>query len=111
MSSDVRVKICGLRTVAEIMAATEAGAAYIGFNFFPKSPRYVCPEQARDLAFDVPIGVAKVGLVVDADNAFLDRLTAIVPLDMLQLHGAETIERVAEIRARYGLPVIKVLGV
>jgi phosphoribosylanthranilate isomerase len=111
MSSDIRIKICGLRTAADVIAATDAGATYIGFNFFPKSPRYVNFDQARDLAIDVPIGVAKVGLVVNADDAMLDGLTDKVPLDMLQLHGAETPERVAEVRARYGLPVIKVLGV
>ncbi|SFR33786.1 phosphoribosylanthranilate isomerase [Yoonia tamlensis] len=111
MPSQVRVKICGLRTVADVMAASDAGAAYVGFNFFPKSPRYVSPEQARDLAIEVPVGIAKVGLVVNADDALLDRLAEIVPLDMLQLHGAETPERVAQIRARYGLPVIKVLGI
>ncbi len=111
MPSDIRIKICGLRTAADIVAATDAGATYIGFNFFPKSPRYVSFDQARDLAIDVPIGVAKVGLVVNADDALLDDLTEKVPLDMLQLHGSETPERVAEIRARYGLPVIKVLGI
>ncbi|MDO6589294.1 phosphoribosylanthranilate isomerase [Loktanella sp. D2R18] len=111
MTADIRIKICGLRTAADIVAATDAGATYIGFNFYPKSPRYVSFDQARDLAIDVPLGVAKVGLVVNADDALLDDLTEKVPLDMLQLHGSETPERVAEIRARYGLPVIKVLGV
>jgi phosphoribosylanthranilate isomerase len=111
MSSNIRIKICGLRTAADVVAATDAGATYIGFNFFPKSPRYVSLDQARDLAIDVPIGVAKVGLVVNADDAMLDALTDKVPLDMIQLHGSETSERVAEIRTRYGLPVIKVLGV
>ena len=111
MQSDIRVKICGLRTASDVTAAAKAGATYVGFNFFPKSPRYVSFEQARSLAVDVPVGVAKVGLVVDADDALLDALTASVPLDMLQLHGHETPERVAEIRARYGLPVMKVLGV
>ena len=111
MQSDIRVKICGLRTASDVTAAAKAGATYVGFNFFPKSPRYVSFDQARSLAVDVPVGVAKVGLVVDADDALLDALTASVPLDMLQLHGHETPERVAEIRARYGLPVMKVLGV
>lgn len=111
MTSDIRIKICGLRTADDIAAAAQAGATYIGFNFFPKSPRYVSFDQARALAVDVPVGVAKVGLVVDADAALLDDLTNRVPLDMLQLHGHETPERVAEIRARYGLPVMKVLGI
>ena len=111
MDSDIRIKICGLRTVADVLAAADAGATYVGFNFFPKSPRYVSFDEARDLAVEVPVGVAKVGLVVNADDALLDALTERVPLDMLQLHGSETPERVAEIRARYGLPVMKVLGI
>ncbi|MDU8942799.1 phosphoribosylanthranilate isomerase [Ovoidimarina sediminis] len=106
----IRVKICGLRTAEDVRAAVDAGAAYLGFNFFPKSPRFVTPEEARDLAVEVPPGIAKVALVVDAGDALLDRLTETVPLDMLQLHGSETPERVAEVRARYGLPVMKVVG-
>ena len=110
MSLPVAVKICGLRTDGDVAAAVAAGARYIGLNFFPRSPRYVTPEQARDLAIRAPVGVARVGLVVDADDALLDQLTEVVPLDMLQLHGAETPERVAALRARYGLPVMKVVG-
>ena len=107
----VRVKICGLTTRETLLAATGAGAAYVGFNFFHKSPRYAAPELARDLALDVPPGIAKVGLTVDADDATLDAITGEVPLDMLQLHGSEPPERVAEVRARYGLPVIKAVGI
>lgn len=111
MSPDIAVKICGLKEHEHIAVAADAGAAYIGFNFFPASPRYVSPERARDLAIETPMGVAKVGLVVDPDDALLDEITTLVPLDMIQLHGAESPERVAEIKARYGLPVIKVIGV
>lgn len=107
----VKVKICGLKDTVHIQAAAEAGAAYVGFVFFEKSPRYVTFEQAAKLALDVPVGVAKVALTVNADNAFLDGLTGAVPLDMLQLHGAETPERVAEVRSRYGLPVMKAIGI
>lgn len=107
----MRVKICGLKTAEDVVAVATAGAAYAGFNFFPKSPRYVSPSQARALALEAPVGLAKVALVVDADDALLDLLVATVPLDMLQLHGHETPDRVAEVRARYGLPVMKVLGV
>lgn len=106
-----RVKICGLKTPETIAAAAEAGAAYVGFNFFAPSPRSITPAVARDLAIDVPPGVAKVALVVDAEDTLLDELNSIVPLDMLQLHGRETAERVAEIRKTYGLPVMKVVGV
>ncbi|MEO9575491.1 MAG: phosphoribosylanthranilate isomerase [Tateyamaria sp.] len=109
--SDLSVKICGLSQAEHVAAAVEAGAKYIGFVFFPKSPRNVSLEQARTLALEVPPGVAKVALVVNADNAFLDNLTATVPLDMLQLHGSESPERVADIKARYGLPVMKAVGV
>lgn len=108
---DVRVKICGLRDADMIGAAANAGAAYIGLMFFAKSPRNVSLAQARELALNVPLGIAKVAVVVDADDTMLDDLVAQVPLDMLQLHGHETPARVAAIKARYGLPVMKVVGV
>ena len=111
MTGNTRVKICGLTTPETIAAAVDAGAGYIGFNFFPKSPRYLTIETARTLALDIPEGVAKVALTVDADDALLDQITARVPLDMLQLHGNETPERVSAVKARYGLPVMKALGV
>ncbi|WP_425073149.1 phosphoribosylanthranilate isomerase [Sagittula sp. S175] len=108
--SDVRVKICGLSRPEDVDAVAAAKAAYAGFVFFPKSPRNVSPEQAQALALQAPVGLAKVALVVNADDALLDRITASVPLDMLQLHGAETPERVSQVRARYGLPVMKAVG-
>ncbi|MBS0124569.1 phosphoribosylanthranilate isomerase [Thetidibacter halocola] len=108
---DVRVKICGLTRAEDVAAVAAAGAAYAGFVFFPKSPRNVTPEQARTLALLAPPGLAKVALVVDADDATLDAITRAVPLDMLQLHGHETPERVQAVRARYGLPVMKAVGV
>ncbi|QMU58552.1 MAG: phosphoribosylanthranilate isomerase [Boseongicola sp.] len=106
-----RVKICGLKTPESVAVAVDAGAAYVGFNFFAKSPRYVSFELARELALDVPVGVAKVSLTVNEDDTFLDALVDAVPIDILQLHGKETPQRVAEVRARYGLPVMKALGV
>jgi len=109
--NSIRVKICGLREAAHVAAAVEAGAAYLGFVFFPKSPRHLDVAAARALAAEVPAGVAKVALVVNADDATLDRITGEMPLDMLQLHGGESPERVAEIKARYGLPVMKAVGV
>ncbi|MGJ8612482.1 MAG: phosphoribosylanthranilate isomerase [Octadecabacter sp.] len=105
------VKICGLKDPATVAAAADAGARYLGFNFFPKSPRYVTPEQAAALMLDVPIGVAKVSLTVNADDATLDEIVKTTTTDMLQLHGSESPQRVAEVRARYGLPVIKALGI
>lgn len=107
----VRVKICGLRTADDIAAAVAAGAAYVGFVFFPKSPRNLSIAEAKTLAAEVPAGVAKVALVVNADDDLLDAITAEVPIDMLQLHGSESPERVSEVRARYGLPVMKAVGV
>jgi len=111
MTTPARVKICGLRDVAAMQSAVDAGATYVGLVFFPKSPRNVSIAQAALVAKAVPVGVAKVALVVDADDALLDSITAEVPLDVLQLHGSETPARVAAIRARYGLPVMKAVGV
>src|SRR6056297_577084 len=111
MTSDIRVKICGLSERRDVEAAVRAGAAYVGFVFFPKSPRNVSVAQAADLAVAVPPGVAKVALTVNADDAALDAIIDRVPLDMLQLHGAESPERVSDVRARYGLPVMKAVGV
>jgi phosphoribosylanthranilate isomerase len=102
--ADVRVKICGLRTAADMDAVVTAGAAYAGFVFFPKSPRHLTIDQARLLALAAPPGLAKVALTVNADDALLDNITGSVPIDMLQLHGSE-------VRARYGLPVMKAVGV
>lgn len=108
---NVRVKICGLGTPATVAAAIDAGAAYIGFVFVEKSPRHLEIATAAELAALVPAGICKVALTVDADDAMLDRILADVPIDMLQLHGRETPSRVAEIRARFGLPVMKAVGV
>lgn len=111
MADRTSVKICGLRTADEVTAVALSGATYCGFTFFEKSPRSVTLDEARDLALGAPVGLAKVALTVNADDAFLDALTAQVPLDMLQLHGAESPERVAEVKTRYGLPVMKAVGV
>lgn len=108
---ETRVKICGLTTPATVAAAAAAGAAYVGLNFFPTSPRYLSPDDARRLVLSAPDGLCKVALTVDADDATLDAIVDIVPIDMLQLHGHEAPARVAELRARYGLPVMKVIGV
>ncbi|WP_284165048.1 phosphoribosylanthranilate isomerase [Frigidibacter sp. SD6-1] len=108
---DTRVKICGLRELAHVAAAAEAGAAYVGFNFFARSPRSVTIADAAALALATPHGIAKVALTVNATDAELDAITSGVALDMLQLHGAESPERVSEVKARYGLPVMKVVGV
>lgn len=109
--SDIRIKICGLTESADIPAAILAGAGYLGFVFFPRSPRHLEIEDAAFLAGSVPTGICKVGLVVDADDAALDAVLGRVPLDMLQLHGRESPERVAVIKERFGLPVMKAVGI
>ena len=108
--ADIRVKICGLRTPADVTAVARAGAAYAGFVFFAKSPRNVTLPEARLAALAAPPGLAKVALTVDADDATLDAIVEAVPLDLLQLHGHESPDRVAQVRARYRLPVMKAIG-
>ena len=107
----VSVKVCGLTGDEGLAAAIDAGARYVGFVFFPKSPRHVSPAQAAALAVQVPMGVAKVGLFVNPDDATLTATLEEVPLDMIQLHGDESPARVAEVRALTGLPVIKAVGI
>ena len=111
MPENINVKICGLTSRAGIDAAVAAGARYVGFVFFEKSPRYVTLTTAAVLAASVPEGVCKVALTVNADDAFFDAMLAQVPIDMLQLHGSESPDRVLAVKARYGLPVMKAVGV
>ncbi len=103
----IDVKICGLSTAETVAAAVEGGAKYVGFVFYPPSPRMVTPEEADALAAGVPKHVNKVGLAVNPDDKTLREIVSGGFLDMLQLHGSEVPERVAEIKARFGLPVIK----
>ena len=105
----VDVKICGLSTAETMTAAVEGGAAFVGLVFYPPSPRAVTPEQAAPLAALVPDGVIKTGLLVDAEDATIEAILKTVPLDLLQLHGSETPERVAAIKASFGVPVMKVV--
>jgi len=106
-----QVKICGLTRPQDMAAVAAAGAAFAGLNFFAKSPRFVTPAQARALSLAAPVGLARVGLFVDADDDLIDAVLAEAPLDMLQLHGHEPPERVRALRARHSLPVIKVVGI
>lgn len=106
----MRAKICGLTTPEAIEAAAKAGAAYIGFVFFPKSPRNISLAEAEVLALSVPPGIVKVALTVNADDALIDDIAAL-PIDMFQLHGSESPTCVAEVKARTGLPVMKAIGV
>ena len=111
MAHDIRIKICGLRQPEHVHAAVSAGATYVGFVFFSKSPRNLTTAEAFELAVDVPPGVAKVALLVNATDSVIEDIVETVPLDMLQLHGTETAERVAEIRDLYRLPVMKAVGI
>lgn len=106
-----QIKICGLREAQHVAAAVEAGARYLGFNFFPKSPRSVTFKEARELGGDVPAGIARVGLFVNPDDELLDEALSVAALDLIQLHGSESPQRVAEVKSRFGLPVMKAVGI
>jgi phosphoribosylanthranilate isomerase len=105
----VDAKICGISTPEAMMAAVAGGAAFVGLVFYPPSPRAIMPAQATALTALVPSGVVKTGLLVDADDDTIEAILKEVPLDLLQLHGTESPERVAAVKARFGLPVMKVV--
>lgn len=108
----VEAKICGLTTPEAIDAAARAGARWVGFVTYPRSPRHVASvELLAALGKRVPAGVGRVGLFVDPDDALLDERLASGAIDLLQLQGAETPERLAEIKARTAKPVMKVIKV
>jgi phosphoribosylanthranilate isomerase len=107
----VTAKICGVNTPEAVAAAATGGASHIGLNFYPPSPRYVAPDLAARLAAEAPGAVCKVGLFVDPDDATLAATLGTVGLDLLQLHGDETAERVVAVRQRFGLPIMKVIRV
>lgn len=107
----MRVKICGLTTLGTLSAAVASGASYVGFVFFEKSPRHLTIKQASIMAESVPTGICKTALVVDPTDQELDTLLGAVPIDMIQLHGHETVERVSEVKQRFGLPVMKAVGI
>lgn len=105
----VEVKICGLNSPEAVRAAAEAD--YAGFVFYPPSPRSVTPAQAATLAAALPARVKKVALLVDADDAFIRAVVDALHPDLLQLHGRETPERVAQIKHAFGVPVMKAVPV
>jgi phosphoribosylanthranilate isomerase len=107
----VAAKICGLSSEAAIDAAVIGGAAYVGFVFYPPSPRAVTPARAGALCAAVPAAVTRVALFVDADDAAIDAALAAAPIDLLQFHGAETPERVAAAKRRFGRPVMKAVAI
>ncbi len=102
-----KIKICGLSTPQTITAAIEEKADFIGFVFYPPSPRHLNIETAKYLASQIPDTVEKVGLFVNPDTAYLEQVLNEVSLDVIQLHGNETPERVAEIKQKFKRPIIK----
>jgi phosphoribosylanthranilate isomerase len=109
--SEPLVKICGISTPEALDAALHAGADLIGLVRFPKSPRHVSLEQGRMLSERASGRALRVALVVDADDAELAAVMEALDPDLVQLHGSESPERAAEIRERFGHPVIKALGI
>ena len=107
----VAAKICGVRDRAALEAAVAGGATAVGFVFVSASPRAIDPLSAAALARDVPSGVSRVGLFVDADDPPIEEVAGVVPLDVLQLHGRESPRRVAAVRERFGLRIWKALPV
>jgi phosphoribosylanthranilate isomerase len=107
----LQAKICGINSRPALDAAIAGGAAFVGFVFYPRSPRVLTLAAAAALAAAVPPGIRKVALVVDEPDARLAEILAAVSIDMLQLHGKETPARVAEIRKRFGLPVMKAISI
>lgn len=105
------IKICGLKTRETLDAAVAGGASHVGFIFFAKSPRNVAPDLAGTLRLAAKGKAQAVAVTVDAEDAFLDTIVQAMTPDMLQLHGKESPERVAEVKARYGLPVMKAFSV
>ena len=107
----VAVKICGINDAPAMRAAIDNGVRFVGLVFFPPSPRAVTPQQAQPLAAFVPATTTKVGLFVDPTDDLLRDTLAQVPLDMIQLHGNETPERVNAVKRFTGLKVMKVISI
>jgi phosphoribosylanthranilate isomerase len=107
----VAAKICGLSTEEAVTTAVAGGAAYLGFVFYPRSPRAVTPQWAARLCTEVPAGIARVGLFVDAEDAAIDVVLAVAPIDILQFHGNESPDRVAETKRRFGRLVMKAVSI
>lgn len=107
----IQVKICGITSASAIDAAAGAGAVYGGLVFHPTSPRFVAPDQARALAQHMRGRLRCVALITDMNDTGIAELMKAVAPDFLQLHGGETVQRTADIRARFGVAVIKALPV
>jgi phosphoribosylanthranilate isomerase len=107
----IQAKICGLSSETAVAAAIAGGAAYVGFVFYPPSPRAVRPERAGTLCRTVPSAIGRVALFVDADDATIAAVLEAAPIDILQFHGFETPARVAEAKRRFDRPVMKAISI
>lgn len=107
----MKIKICGVTTFDAIRSAVKNGADYIGFVFYPRSPRNVSPQIATGLARHIPDHIKKVAVVVDADDYEIDNILKYFWPDMIQCHGKESLERISAIKAKYKIPVIKAVSV
>lgn len=107
----VIAKICGLSSEEAVAAAVEGGAAYLGFVFYPPSPRAVDPARAAALCAAVPSEIKRVGLFVDADDSAIWAVLDRAPIDILQFHGHESPDRVVEAKLRFNRPVMKAIAI
>ena len=111
MTSSIQIKICGLTTNEAVNAAVELGADYVGFVYYPRSPRHVSFAQAAKLIKNVPNIIKTVLVCVDISDDEIEELFLSFSPDFLQLHGNESVARVSEIKQRFSLPVIKAIAV
>jgi phosphoribosylanthranilate isomerase len=107
----IAAKICGLSSEGAVATAVAEGAAFVGFAFYPPSPRAVTAQKAAELCAGVPRSVARVGLFVDADDEAIASVLDVAPIDILQFHGNESPARVAAAKARFARPVMKAVSI
>ena len=106
----IEIKLCGLKEPSHIEAAVSLGIKYLGFVFFEKSPRFLRNDSAKSLISLTPPGIIKVGLVVNPSDECLNSISGL-NLDMIQLHGSESINRVKEIKSKFNFSLIKAIGI
>ena len=106
----IEIKLCGLKEPSHIEAAFSLGIKYLGFVFFDKSPRFLRNDNAKSLISLTPPGIIKVGLVVNPSDECLNSISGL-NLDMIQLHGSESINRVKEIKSKFNFSLIKAIGI
>jgi phosphoribosylanthranilate isomerase len=107
----IDAKICGITDERALRTACEAGASFVGFNFFPPSPRAVSPDQAAEFAAMMPAHVQKVGLFVDPSDEEIEVVLAKASLDLIQLHGSETVPRCQLIKNRFAIKLVKTIKI